>query len=116
MAKKAKAKKSAAKKRPPKRTSPVSQDLPGMEDRAIGSLEKLAEEYAGYRDDRMAIGQHEIRLKGEVLAEMKKLGKTRYHRDGITIEIVTEQEGVKVKVKKSSGSEEDSDSDVGDVS
>ena len=74
-----------------------------MDDRAITSLENLAEEYAGIRDQRMVLSLSEIRLKGEVLAEMKRLKRKRYHRDGITIEIVVESEGVKVKVKPTQG-------------
>ena len=102
MAKKKAAKKKVVKKKVAKKKvakKPAAQHLPGMEDSAIGSLEKLAEEYAGVRDQRMEIGQSEIRLKGEVLSEMKRLKRKRYHRNGITIEVVVEQEGVKVKVK-----------------
>ena len=108
-----KAKKAGAKEPATRRKPAVAQDLPGMEDRTIGSLEKMAEEYADYRDERIAIGQREVRLKADVMSEMKRLGKTRYHRNGITIEIVVEQESVKVSVKKP---KEDVESDVGDVS
>ena len=80
--------------------APTAQDLPGVDDRAIGPLEKMAEQYANSRDERMARGLDEKKLKDKILAEMKELGRTTYKRPGISIEIVTEKEGVKVKVTK----------------
>ena len=99
-----------AKKKATKKT-PTSPRLPGVDDGEIVSLENLAEEYATIRDDRMALSQAEIRLKGELLAEMKRLKKKRYHRNGITISVVVEAEGVKVKVKPPATEADEADED-----
>jgi hypothetical protein len=85
---------------PPKRGRPRQQDLPGTEDRAIKPLEEAAQDYATIRDQRMALNAEEVGLKAKLLRLMKKHGKQAYHRDGVSIEIVTEEETVKVRVKK----------------
>jgi hypothetical protein len=46
-----------------KESKPKAQALPGMEDRAIQGLEKLATEYAGIRDERIALNAQEADLK-----------------------------------------------------
>jgi hypothetical protein len=92
-------------KRP--RGRPRQQDLPGTEDRAIKPLEKAALDYADIRDQRMALNLEEVGLKAKLLRLMKEHGKQTYHRDGVSIEIVTEEESVKVRVKKPSEDEDD---------
>lgn len=83
---------------PKKRGRPRQQDL--IEDRAIKPLEDAAAEYAELRDERMRLTEQEVGLKAKLLSLMKKHSKTTYDRDGIHIEIVTEDETVKVRVKK----------------
>lgn len=73
--------------------------LPGMEDREIAELQGLALEYAEKRDERMAIGVQEVDLKGKLLAAMKRNHKRSYSYNGVEIDVVTEEETVKVRVK-----------------
>jgi len=84
--------------KPPK--PPQSQDLPGMEDRAIKPLEDLAAAYADIRDQRMDLSKEESSLKQHAITLMKQLGRAVYHRDGITITLITGSDDVKVKVVK----------------
>jgi Zn/Cd-binding protein ZinT len=83
---------------------PKTQDLPGMEDRAIKPLQEAALEYAGIRDQRMALNTQEADLKKRVrtLMHKHKPGQTRYAYDGVEIELVPPEgeEGVKVRIKK----------------
>jgi hypothetical protein len=74
--------------------------LPEMEDPAIEELEAKAEQYASIRDQRIALNAQEKPLKDGLLDLMKKNKKTHYHRDGVSIDIVTEKETVRVKIKK----------------
>jgi len=107
MAKKRKATKPAKDTKLAKpRGRPRQQELPGTEDRAIAPLEDAAAEYAAIRDQRMALNAEEVGLKAKLLRLMKKYGKQTYHRNGIAIEIVVEEETVKVKIKKA-GDDED---------
>jgi len=92
---------------------PRQADLPGTEDRAIRALENAANEYADIRDQRMELSRQEHPLKEKLLKLMKHHGKQAYRRDGISIEIVTTQETVKVKIKKPG--DEDEDDEQGDV-
>jgi len=85
---------------PGRKGRPRQQDLPGTEDRAIKPLEEAAQDYAEIRDRRMALNAEEVGLKAKVLRLMKHHGKQAYHRDGVSIEIVVEEETVKVRVKK----------------
>lgn len=75
-------------------------DLPGMEDRMLEDLETAATDYAEIRDQRMALNKEEVQLKATLLSLMKKHGKENYKRDGIEVNIVHEEETVKVRVKK----------------
>lgn len=86
---------------------PRQQPLPGTEDSVIQALETLAADYVDVRDSRMDIGKQEAALKQELLALMKKHGKERYHRDGITITVIREAEKVEVRVKKADENEGD---------
>jgi hypothetical protein len=99
----------AKKPEAPKRPRPRQQDLPGTEDRTIQALEEAAGAYADIRDQRIALNADEAKLKGTLLQLMKRHGKQVYHRDGITIQIVQEEETVKVRIKKASDEDEDGD-------
>jgi len=90
---------STRKEAPMARPKDREPDLPGI-DREIKPLEVLAAAYAQIRDQRIALTEQEVALKREALALMHKLKKTRYHRDGVDIELVPGQEDVKVKVAK----------------
>lgn len=74
--------------------------LPSMEDTKIAMLEDKAEEYAGVRDRRMGLSKKEGELKDQILQLMKANDKKHYHRDGIDITIVHENEKVKVRIGK----------------
>jgi hypothetical protein len=74
--------------------------LPGVEDLEIEELQEAALSYADIRDQRMALTPQETELKGKLLGLMKKYEKKAYEHDGIRIEVVAEEETVKVRVKK----------------
>jgi hypothetical protein len=74
--------------------------LPGTEDAEIEELERIAEEYVDIRDKRQRLTVNEVRLKGELLAEMKKNSKDHYNHGGCEITVVVEQEKVRVKFHK----------------
>lgn len=74
--------------------------LPGTEDAEIEELESIAEEYVDIRDKRQRLTVNEVRLKGELLTEMKKNNKTTYNHGGCEISVIVEKEKVKVKFKK----------------
>jgi hypothetical protein len=95
--------KTTAKREP----QPRKQALPSMEDRAIQPLEDAAHEYAAVRDQRMALNAEEVGLKAKLLRLMKHHGKQTYARDGISVEIIVEEESVKVRVKKPESDEVD---------
>jgi hypothetical protein len=93
--KKAAVKKANGKAEPPEKRQG---DLPGMEDRAIAALEALAEQYVDIRDKRMRLNEREVELNEELLALMKKHGKTEYHHDEVHCWIKATDEKVKVKL------------------
>lgn len=106
MAKKAKGTK---KKKPPVghraprsagKPRPRQADLPGTEDRAIKPLEDGAEAYADIRDQRMQLSKDESSLKQSLIRLMKRHGKTHYKRNGVSIDLITESETVRVRFKK----------------
>jgi hypothetical protein len=74
--------------------------LPGMQDAKIESLQNKAIEYAEVRDSRQKLLAQEVELKGELLKLMKKHKKDEYDYEDVHIELVTEEETVKVKIKK----------------
>ncbi len=71
-----------------------------MEDRKIEELHIAATEYVKYRDKRQQLTQTEVELKTELLRLMKKHKKETYKVDGIEVNIVHEEETVKVKILK----------------
>jgi hypothetical protein len=87
-------------------TTAKQQRLPGTEDAEIEELHDAAFEYAGIRDQRMALTPQETGLKQKVLALMKKYKKQTYAHNGVEIEVVAEEETVKVRVKKEKEGEE----------
>jgi len=96
------AKKKAAKVKPKKETKarriPRTPRLPGMEDAGIVELEKLAEEYAEVRDERMALSKREGEMQDDLLALMKKHNKTEYHHEEVHCWIKAKEERVKVRI------------------
>jgi hypothetical protein len=80
--------------------SPRQQPLPGMVERKIQKIYELAMDYADLRDQRMAIGAQEIEKKGQLLDLMKAHKKLHYEYGGVCVDIVHEEETVKVKVDK----------------
>lgn len=85
---------------------PKQKTLPTMEDRAIQPLQDAAHEYASVRDERMDLNQREHKLKEKVLGLMRKHGKQRYRFQEIDIEVVSEEETVKVRIGKPNGKAE----------
>ena len=86
-------KKSAPKKGRQKR-------LPGMADAKLEALHNAALDYAEVRDKRQELTKEEVALKGTLLTLMHKHKKDHYEYNGVTIDLVTEQETVKVRVAK----------------
>ena len=74
--------------------------LPGMEESKIQPLQDKAIAYAEIRDKRQKLTSEEVELKAELLKLMKKYKKTEYEFEGVKIELVMEEETVKVKIKK----------------
>ena len=87
------AKKKSAKKGRQKR-------LPGMADAKLEALHNAALDYAEVRDKRQELTKEEVNLKGTLLTLMHKHKKDHYEYNGVTIDLVTEQETVKVRVAK----------------
>jgi hypothetical protein len=87
------AKKKSAKKGRQKR-------LPGMADAKLEALHNAALSYAEIRDQRQALTKQEVELKGSLLTLMHKSKKDHYEYNGVTIDLVAEQETVKVRVAK----------------
>ena len=85
---------------------PRAQRLPGMDEPKVAKLESLAHDYADVRDQRIALSVNEGALKSDIMAEMKRLKKEHYKRDGVEITLVHEKENVKVKIKPSSEEDE----------
>src|ERR1700687_2219790 len=82
----------------PKRGRPRQTELPGMEDKHLEDLEDLARDYAGVRDERMALNRTESDLKGKLLDLMKKHGKKMYRVEEMEIRVVVTEEKVKVRI------------------
>lgn len=73
----------------------------------IADLQDLAQQYAEVRDERQRQGAEEVRLKGELLAAMKKHKLKDYTYEGVEIHVVVESEKVKVKIPKSKQDDEE---------
>ena len=94
--------------KPATKKIPRQNQLPGMEDAKMARIENLAFDYAELRDERVALSAREIDLKTKLIDEMHKQKKTEYKRNGITVKLTVEKEGVKVRVK----SEDDLPTDI----
>jgi hypothetical protein len=82
----------------PKRGRPRQTELPGMEDKHLEDLENMARDYAGVRDERMALNRTESDLKEKLLALMKKHDKKMYRVEEMEIRVVVTEEKVKVRI------------------
>lgn len=96
--KKKTSKKKAAKKPVAVKQKPRQTRLPGMEDAGIRELENQAENYADVRDQRMELTRQESQLSVDLLAMMKKHGKTEYHHAEVHVWVKVTEEKVKVKI------------------
>ena len=74
--------------------------LPGLEDAKIEALQTAAVEYAKIRDKRQKLTTEEVELKGSLLKLMKKHKRDHYEFEGVSIDVITEEETVKVKIRK----------------
>lgn len=85
-----------------KKRKPRAQDLPGMEERAIGAIETKAEEYIELRDERIALNKQEVVAKDALKKVMAKHGKTTYRRNlgDEVLEIIVTPGKDDVKVNK----------------
>lgn len=83
----------------PKKSIPRQERLPGTEGK-FDDLHEAAIKYAEIRDERMRLNGEEVELKAELLKLMKKHKKETYSYMGVVIDVVHEEEDVKVKVKK----------------
>src|SRR5947207_4768579 len=91
----------AAKKKAAKVVKKVRQKrLPGMADAKLEALHSAALDYAEIRDKRQELTKQEVELKGSLLTLMHKHKREHYEYNGVTIDLVAEQETVKVRVAK----------------
>jgi hypothetical protein len=87
------------KKSPDVKKGPRQQRLLEMDDPKIAVLEDKALEYAEVRDQRIGLSQKEGEFKKQLLQLMKAQKREHYQHGNIKIDIVHEQENIKVKVK-----------------
>jgi hypothetical protein len=80
--------------------APRQKRLPGMEDAKLDELHTLSEDYVKVRDRRIALNKEEKPLKDQLLAAMHRHGKTHYHHNGLLIDVIHENEKVRVKLTK----------------
>jgi uncharacterized protein YnzC (UPF0291/DUF896 family) len=97
MAKK-KSKKKAPNGAPEVRKGPRQRTLPGMEDKAVRSLDNLALRYDEVKKARMQLTEQEVESKENLRDMMHKLKRTHYRHKNISIDLVPEGEKVRVKV------------------
>ena len=86
---------------------PKQEDLPGMSDRKLKDLHECAEEYAEKRDARQEIGREEVELKGRLLQLLKKHKLEHYEYEDVVVDLVHEEETVKVKIRKPKDQDEE---------
>lgn len=91
--------KKAVKKALHKHKIPRQRSIPGIEDARIAAIEKRAWDYAELRDQRLALLESEVEVKKKLIEAMHKAGKEEYKRNGITVQLTVEKEGVKVRLK-----------------
>lgn len=73
--------------------------LPGTGDAKLADLHKAALDYADIRDQRQALTNEEVELKGRLLELMHKHKKEEYVYEDVSIRVVHEEENVKVRIK-----------------
>jgi len=78
----------------------TSDRLPGMEDAKIEALESAAMEYVKIRDKRQKLTTKEVELKQDLLSLMHEHNRDHYEYNGVTVDVVVEEETVKVKIRK----------------
>lgn len=93
--------KKEAKKRSHHKKIPRQTPLPGIGDEKIAAIENAALDYAELRDQRQEIGRQEVELKKKLIDLMHKKEMKEYKRNGISVKLTVEEEGVKVRVKES---------------
>lgn len=74
--------------------------LPGMADAKISSLHNAALDYAEIRDQRQELTTQEVDLKAKLIRLMHDNKKETYDYNGVHIELVHEDETVKVRIKR----------------
>ncbi len=77
---------------------PKQQRLPGVENK-LADLHSCALDYADKRDERQACLVDEVELKTKLLGLMKKHKLEHYEYEDVNIDIVHEEETVKVRIK-----------------
>jgi hypothetical protein len=85
---------------------PEQERLPGTGDAKLADLHTAALEYADVRDQRQVLTASEVELKTKLLALMKKYKKESYVYEDVNIQIVHEEETVKVRIKKAKSEDE----------
>jgi hypothetical protein len=90
--------KAEAPKKGRKPKQPMLSDDPAFEH--IKEIENLAGDYVEARDRRQALLADEVDLKEKLMSSMKRHKRETYSFDGYMIEIVHEEETVKVKKKR----------------
>src|SRR6266850_786549 len=103
--KKKTAKKKASKPKPRKpvevkRKTARQPRLPGMQDAKISGLHNAALDYAEIRDQRQELTTQEVDLKQRLIKLMHDNSKETYDYNGVHIELVHEDETVKVRIKR----------------
>ena len=101
-----KKKKPTKKKVTPKPAKAPKAKQAQMFDTQIESLEKLANDYEEAEEQATEYRKQMDVIQGELIAEMKRLGKKHYLRDGIELKFVEKSERVKVTVKDKETSNE----------
>jgi len=82
-----------------KKQKPRQQRIPGTENK-LQDLHDKALEYVEARDDRMSLLEQEVDLKNELLTLMKKHKLEKYEYEDLRIEVVHEDETIRVKLRK----------------
>lgn len=92
-------KKKKSEKKVAVKKSPRQDSLPGLEDRALKSLENAALDYDDIKKQRMALTEQEVPAKALVRKLMHAAGKTDYVRGPIEIHLEFQPEDELVKVR-----------------
>lgn len=82
------------------------QDLPGLADRKLKDLHEACLDYVEKRDARMEILKEEVDLKDRIKKLLKKHKLEHYEYDGVSADLVVEEETVKVHAPKKKLEEE----------